>query len=231
MPVHFDTIGLIPVVVQDHLTGEIRMFAHATVEAVRATLETGRATFWSRSRNELWEKGRTSGNSLDVRRVFVDCDEDCLIYSVEPSGATCHTGAPSCFFQVMDGTGQLHSHGAAPQTVLERLEREVESRKASTAAKSYTKSLFDGGAPKIGDKLREEADELARAVASESEERVANEAADVVFHMIVALQSRGVSWRDVLEVLEARSGVSGHTEKQLRLSRALADRIGRGTIP
>src|SRR5277367_4692276 len=88
--------GLIPVVVQDHLTGDMRLVAHATIEAVRATLETGRATFWSRSRNELWEKGLTSGNSLEVRRVVVDCDEDCLIYLSEPSGATCHTGAPSC---------------------------------------------------------------------------------------------------------------------------------------
>src|ERR1700733_14206926 len=82
--VHFDVSGLIPVVVQDHLTGEIRMFAHATVEAVRATLVSGRATFWSRSRNELWEKGLTSGNTLEVRGVIVDCDEDCLIYSAEP---------------------------------------------------------------------------------------------------------------------------------------------------
>lgn len=229
--VHFDKNGLIPVVVQDHLTGEIRMFAHATVEAVRATLESGRATFWSRSRNELWEKGRTSGNSLDVRRVVVDCDEDCLIYSAEPSGATCHTGAPSCFFQTLEGTGQIQRQTTEPQTLIARLERQIESRKGSTAAKSYTKSLFDGGAEAIGAKLREEADELARAVASESEERVANEAADVVFHMLVALQSRNVSWRDVLTVLEARSGVSGHTEKQLRLVRAMEGRIGRGTIP
>src|ERR1700722_13536550 len=95
MAVHFGSDGLIPVVVHDHLTGEIRMFAHATVEAVRATLASGRATFWSRSRNELWEKGLTSGNSLIVQRIIVDCDEDCLIYASEPLGATCHTGTPS----------------------------------------------------------------------------------------------------------------------------------------
>jgi phosphoribosyl-AMP cyclohydrolase / phosphoribosyl-ATP pyrophosphohydrolase len=229
--VKFGRDGLIPVVVQDHLTGDIRMFAHATLEAVRATLESGRATFWSRSRNELWEKGLTSGNSLEVRGVIVDCDEDCLIYSAEPLGATCHTGAPSCFFQTLEQTGKIHQHGATPQTVLARLEAQIDARKGSVASQSYTKSLFDGGAGAIGAKLREEADELARAVAGESEERVANEAADVVYHLLVAIRSRDVSWREVLGVLEARSGTSGLDEKLARLERAAAGRIGRGTIP
>jgi phosphoribosyl-ATP pyrophosphohydrolase/phosphoribosyl-AMP cyclohydrolase len=231
VPVNFGRDGLIPVVVQDHLTGEIRMFAHATIEAVRATLDSGRATFWSRSRNELWEKGLTSGNTLEVRTVIVDCDEDCLIYSAEPLGATCHTGAPSCFFQTLQPRGGLTQHGATPQTVLARLEAQIDARRSSTAAKSYTKSLFDGGAAAIGAKLREEADELARAVAGESEERVAAEAADVVYHLMVALRSRDVSWRDVLAVLEARSGTSGIDEKLARLEKAAAERIGRGTIP
>ena len=229
--VKFDRYGLIPVVVQDHLTGEIRMFAHATIEAVRATLETGRATFWSRSRNELWEKGLTSGNSLEVRRIIVDCDEDCLIYLSEPSGATCHTGAPSCFFQTLEHDGVIHQRGATPQTVLTRLELQIDARKLATAEQSYTKSLFDGGVETMCAKIREEADELARAIAGESEERVANEAADVVYHLLVGLRSRDVSWRDVLRVLEARSGVSGHEEKLSRFEKAAAERIGRGTIP
>jgi phosphoribosyl-ATP pyrophosphohydrolase/phosphoribosyl-AMP cyclohydrolase len=229
--VNFDRDGLVPVIVQDHLSGEIRMFAHATIEAVRATLDTGRATFWSRSRNELWEKGRTSGNSLDVKRVLVDCDDDCLIYLAEPQGSTCHTGAPSCFFQTMAGGGAVHQQAAAPQTVLARLEAQIDARKGATAEKSYTKALLDGGAAVIGSKLREEADELARAIASESEERVANEAADVLYHLLVALRARDVSLRDVLVVLEARSGVSGHEEKQMRLAKGISERIGRGTIP
>jgi phosphoribosyl-ATP pyrophosphohydrolase/phosphoribosyl-AMP cyclohydrolase len=227
----FGKDGLIPVVVQDHLTGEVRMFAHATTEAVRATLDSGRATFWSRSRNELWEKGLTSGNTLEVRGVIVDCDEDCLIYSAEPMGATCHTGAPSCFFQTLEAGGRVHQHGATPQTLLARLEVQIDARRSAAAAKSYTKTLFDGGAALIGAKLREEADELARAVASESEERVANEAADVIYHLLVALRSRDVSWRDVLCVLQARSGTSGHAEKLARFEKAAAARIGRGTIP
>jgi phosphoribosyl-ATP pyrophosphohydrolase/phosphoribosyl-AMP cyclohydrolase len=229
----FDREGLIPVVVQDHLTGEVRMLAHATIEAVRATLDSGKATFWSRSRNELWEKGRTSGNTLAVQRVLVDCDDDCLIYSVEPTGATCHTGAPSCFFQTMREGGAPEQHGTQPQTVLARLEAELELRKASTATKSYTKSLLEGGPEKIGGKIREEADELSRAIADESDERVAEEAADVVYHMLVGLASRGVAWRDVLSVLDARarSKMSGHEEKASRLERAFAERIGRSTIP
>ena len=230
--VKFDGKGLVPVVVQDHLTGEVRMFAHASIEAVRATLSSGRATFWSRSRNELWEKGQTSGNVLFVRRVLVDCDDDCLIYLSEPAGATCHTGAPSCFFQTMQEDGSINRHGTNAQTVIARLEAEIETRRASGAAtKSYTKQLLDGGAPAIGAKLREEADELARAIAGESEERVAAEAADVIYHLLVGLRSRDVSWRDVLAVLEARAGTSGITEKQQRLAKAFAERIGRGTIP
>src|SRR6476661_3379386 len=95
----FDEHGLIPVVAQEQLTGEVRMVAFATEEAVRTTLESGRATFWSRSRGELWEKGSTSGNTLAVTGVLVDCDEDCLVYLVAPSGPTCHTGRASCFFR------------------------------------------------------------------------------------------------------------------------------------
>jgi phosphoribosyl-ATP pyrophosphohydrolase/phosphoribosyl-AMP cyclohydrolase len=165
--------------------------------------------------------------------VIVDCDEDCLVYSAEPLGATCHTGAPSCFFQTLERRGGLLQHGATPQTVLARLEARIDARRASSVAteKSYTKSLFDAGAGAIGAKLREEADELARAVAGESEERVAAEAADVVYHLMVALRSRDVSWRDVLAVLESRSGTSGIDEKQARLAKAAAERIGRGTIP
>jgi phosphoribosyl-ATP pyrophosphohydrolase/phosphoribosyl-AMP cyclohydrolase len=229
----FDRNGLIPVVVQDHLTGEVRMLAHATIEAVRATLDSGKATFWSRSRNELWEKGRTSGNTLAVHRVLVDCDEDCLIYAVEPTGATCHTGAPSCFFQTMDTTGATQQHGTQPQTMIARLEAELVARESSTATKSYTKSLLDAGPEKIGAKVREEADEFGRAIAGEEDDRVAAEAADVVYHLLVGLRARGVAWRDVLAVLEARarSKMSGHEEKASRLAKAIEERVGRSTIP
>jgi phosphoribosyl-ATP pyrophosphohydrolase/phosphoribosyl-AMP cyclohydrolase len=216
MPLAWDPRGLLPVVVQDRLTGEIRMLAYANAEALRLTQETGLATFWSRSRSSIWVKGKTSGNEIRVSRVLVDCDSDALIYESEPHGPSCHTGRESCFFQVLvDGEPET-TPAIAPQTTVLRLEAVLDARKAATAEKSYTKSLYEGGAAKIGDKVREEADELARAIASESDERVVSEAADVLFHVLVALRSRSVSFRDVLALLSARTGKSGHEEKASR---------------
>ena len=215
LPISFDEHGLVPVVVQDHLTGEVRMVAFATTEAVRATLTTGRATFWSRSRGELWEKGRTSGNSIAVRRVLVDCDADCLIYSSEPQGPSCHTGAASCFFQTIDNL-ELKQKSEEPQTILATVEAILEARKQSTSASSYTKSLYDGGAPAIVAKLTEECAELGRAVEAESDDRVVSEAADVLYHVLVALRWRAIGFREVLAALAKRMGTSGHEEKARR---------------
>jgi phosphoribosyl-ATP pyrophosphohydrolase/phosphoribosyl-AMP cyclohydrolase len=197
-----DERGLIPVVVQDHLTGEVRMLAYASEASIAQTTSTGRATFWSRSRQELWEKGKTSGNGLIVKSVTEDCDGDALLWSCAPEGPTCHTGSASCF--------------DLPQTAMARLEARIEARRASAADASYTKSLFEGGAAKIGAKLREEADELARAIDGEARERVTSEAADVVYHLAVGLAARGIAWREVLAELERRSGISGHVEKAAR---------------
>lgn len=200
------------VVVQDALTGEIRMVAHATEEALTATRTTGNATFFSRSRGELWEKGKTSGNTIRVRRVLVDCDEDALVYEGDPDGPSCHTGAGSCFFRVLGAEA-----GPAPtQTLLLRLEAELEARKSAGAEKSYTRSLYDGGPARIGAKIREEADEVARAIEGEDDGRVAAEAADLLYHVMVGLRARGVPVRDVLAVLDARMGTSGHEEKARR---------------
>ncbi len=218
-PLDMGEDGLVPVVAQDHLTGEVRMVAFATMEAVRHTLETKRATFWSRSRGELWEKGRTSGNAMDVTGVLVDCDADTLIYLVAPRGPSCHTGAASCFFRRLvleDGALAVRDDEVPATDLLSRLERTLEARKSSTAGTSYVRSLYDGGAAKIGAKVREEADELARAIADESDERVVSEAADVLFHVMVALRSRDVSLSSVLGELERRSGTSGHVEKAAR---------------
>jgi phosphoribosyl-AMP cyclohydrolase / phosphoribosyl-ATP pyrophosphohydrolase len=215
----FDENGLLPVVAQDHLTGEIRMVAFANQRAVELTLETGRATFWSRSRRELWEKGVTSGNGMDVRAVLVDCDADCLVYLVAPKGPTCHTGKRSCFFRqarLEDGQIRLEDAEVPAPTLLGRLEVLLEARKAAVAKASYTKSLYDAGAAKIGEKLVEEAGELAHAIGGESDDRVASEAADVLFHVMVALRSRGVAFEDVLRELHRRTGTSGHDEKRSR---------------
>lgn len=208
--IRYDAAGLVPVIVQDELTGEVRMLAWANEAAVKATRDTGRATFFSRSRNELWEKGKTSGNSIAVSKVIVDCDQDALVYLSNPKGPSCHTGEPSCFFR--DELGVPVS--AAP--FMSALDAVCEARKAATGEKSYTKSLFDRGPGVIGDKVREEANELAMALESESDERVKAEAADVVFHVLVGLKSRGLAWRDVLEELQGRTHQSGHTEKAAR---------------
>jgi len=211
----FDEHGLIPAVVQDRLTGEVRMVAYMNQEAVARTLTTGKATFFSRSRRALWEKGESSGNTLFVREVYLDCDADTLLVLADPVGPSCHTGQPSCFFRRVDAAG-VRDEVLPAATFLARLELEIDSRKASTAEKSYTKALFDGGAGKIGDKVREEAAEFALAIASESDERVASEAADVVYHLLVGLAHRGVALREVLDVLAQRAGTSGHAEKASR---------------
>lgn len=199
------------------------MVAFASEQAVRLTLETGRATFWSRSRGELWEKGRTSGNTLAVKAVLVDCDADCLVYLVArraarratPGARAASSGAPGSTNRARRGIVVTNAEVPAP-TLLGRLEAVLEARKASNAKASYAKSLYDGGPPKIGEKLLEEAGELARAVADESDERVVSEAADVLFHVMVALRSRGVSVEAVLRGAGQAHRTSGHDEKRAR---------------
>jgi phosphoribosyl-ATP pyrophosphohydrolase/phosphoribosyl-AMP cyclohydrolase len=202
-------------VVQDRLTGQVRMCAFVNKEAIAKTLESGRATFYSRSRGRIWEKGESSGHSLLVRELYVDCDADTLLVLADPVGPSCHTGQPSCFFRHFGSEG-VRDESVAAGAFLERLESEIEARRSSTASKSYTKSLLDAGAGKIGDKVREEADEFARALTGESDDRVASEAADVVYHLLVGLASRGMPWRAVLDVLASRTGKSGHEEKASR---------------
>jgi phosphoribosyl-ATP pyrophosphohydrolase/phosphoribosyl-AMP cyclohydrolase len=209
--------GLVAVIAQDAETGEVRMMAYADEAAIRRTLETGVAHFYSRSRQKLWKKGESSGNTLGVRGVWVDCDGDTLIYMVDPVGPSCHTGAETCFFRRLDGDGNLleAGSGTAAPTLL-RLERTLQERKASDANKSYTKSLLDAGPTKIDAKVREEAAELGQALIGESDERVASEAGDVIYHLLVGLVLREVSLRDLFAELSNRFGQSGHEEKVSR---------------
>jgi phosphoribosyl-ATP pyrophosphohydrolase/phosphoribosyl-AMP cyclohydrolase len=195
------------------LTGEIRMVAWMNREALSRTLESGKATFFSRSRQALWQKGESSGHSLRVQRIAADCDADVLLLLVDPEGPSCHTGRPNCFFHEVRAVDDLVEQPGEALPFLGELEGVIRARTESTAEKSYTRSLLDAGAAKIGAKLREEADELARAVADESEDRVASEAADLLFHALVALRARGVPVRSVLEKLASRMGTSGHAEK------------------
>jgi len=160
------------------------------------TLETGHATFWSRSRAELWQKGRVSGHETPVVRVLADCDADCVIYSSDPQSPSCHSGAPSCFFQAFDGE-RLGQASEQPQTVLASLEATVASRGS------------DGDASMLGTKIREGASGFARAIAGGSDEHVVAEAADSLVHLVTGLRSRSITLRRVLAEVSRRLARGG----------------------
>jgi phosphoribosyl-AMP cyclohydrolase / phosphoribosyl-ATP pyrophosphohydrolase len=192
--VAFDASGLVPVVVQDRASGDVLMVAHANAEALRLTAETGFAHFWSRSRRTLWKKGETSGNVLRVVDARADCDKDTLLLLVDPAGPACHTGARTCF-----GDAPL-----APVGVLAELARVIARRAEAGGAESYTARLLAKGPDAALKKIGEEATEVVLAAKGESAERLAEEAADLVFHLLVALHGRGLVPADVLSVLLAR---------------------------
>jgi phosphoribosyl-ATP pyrophosphohydrolase/phosphoribosyl-AMP cyclohydrolase len=196
----WDDRGLAPCVVQDWRTGEVLTLAYMNAEALRLTAERGEAHFWSRSRGELWHKGATSGHTQAVRALRYDCDADAILALVEPAGPACHTGERTCFHQ-----GQLEP--AAPHEALPGLERTVAARAAERPEGSYTASLLADPAL-IGAKVEEEGEEVARAAREEPDERVAEEAADVLYHLTVLLHSRGLSLADAEQVLAARHATS-----------------------
>jgi phosphoribosyl-ATP pyrophosphohydrolase/phosphoribosyl-AMP cyclohydrolase len=208
--------GLVTVVVQDRHGGDIRMLAHANVEALQATLATGRAHFYSRSRKALWCKGETSGNRIAVVAIYADCDGDALVYMADPSGPSCHTGEPSCFFRPVTEAGVASAALGYAQPTLTALWSTLEQRRKQDADKSYTRRLLEDGAEKIGAKVTEEAAELVEALIHESDERVVSEAADVLFHALVGLLHRGLALRDVEVELARRFGISGLVEKASR---------------
>jgi phosphoribosyl-ATP pyrophosphohydrolase/phosphoribosyl-AMP cyclohydrolase len=192
----FAADGLVPVVVQDRASGDVLMVAWANEEALRRTAETGLAHFWSRSRRALWLKGETSGNRLRVRALRADCDRDALLLVVDPEGPACHTGARTCF-------------GDEPATaagVLGEIERVIASRQRERPEGSYTAKLLAKGLDHALKKVGEEATEVVLAAKGETAERLAEETADLLFHVLVALAQRGVPLADVLAVLERRRG-------------------------
>jgi len=191
----FDADGLVPCVVQDARTGEVLTLAYMNEEALTRTRETGEVHFWSRSRGELWRKGETSGNVMRLRGLRYDCDEDALLALVDPAGPACHTGERTCFYR---GEMELQVAEALPA-----LERTIADRRADAPEGSYTAALLAEPGT-LGDKLREEAEETARAAAEESDERLADEAADLLYHLTVLLASRELALADALEVLNGR---------------------------
>src|SRR3954469_21049072 len=196
LEIAYDERGLVPVVVQDWTTGEVLTLAYANAQAVQRTRETGELHLWSRSRDELWHKGATSGNTQRVRALRLDCDGDALLALVEPAGPACHTGARTCFH---NGETDVHApHGALPA-----LERTLADRARDRPEGSYTVQLLDDP-PLIGAKVEEEAEEVARAAREEPDDRVDEEAADVLYHLAVLLRSRGRTLSDAERVLHGR---------------------------
>ena len=198
----WDERGLIPAVVQDASTGEVLMLAWQSRESLRATLDNGRATFFSRSRNQLWEKGAQSGNLQAVRAVRTDCDADALLLRVQPAGPACHTGARSCFFRAVEGAPDADP---APGETLGALEAVLRERQSSPPPGSYTSRLFADEALRHK-KVGEEATELVIASLRGRREEIAHEAADLVYHALVLLRAHGMGLAEVAAALREREG-------------------------
>lgn len=187
----FDDRGLIPAVVQDAATGEVLMVAWMNEEALRLTQETGQAHFWSRSRQELWHKGATSGNVMNVREIRVDCDADTLLVLADPAGPACHTGERSCFYRQLGAPSADAGFRAA--RILDELFAVILDRQTSRPAGSYTAHLLDAGEDEILKKVGEEAMEVILAAKGQGDGRLVAEMADLIYHLLVLLAARGLS--------------------------------------
>jgi phosphoribosyl-ATP pyrophosphohydrolase/phosphoribosyl-AMP cyclohydrolase len=194
--IQWDERGLVACVIQDWTSGEVLTLAYMNELALQKTRETGELHLWSRSRDELWHKGATSGNTQAVRALRIDCDGDAVLALVEPAGPACHTGERTCFHR-----GELSAQ--APFEVLPGLTRTLDERAAERPEGSYTAKLL-ADPPLIGEKVMEEAEEVARAAREETDDRVDEEAADVLYHLLVLLRSRDRSLADAERVLDGR---------------------------
>lgn len=195
----FDPDGLIACIVQDADSGAVLTLAYMNAESLKKTQETGETWFYSRSRQELWHKGETSGNVQKVRELRYDCDGDAILALVEPTGPACHTGETTCFYRGIDGEPQLQRFEAPGE-----LQATLDARRAELPEGSYTTQLLNDPAF-IAEKVLEEAEEVTRAAREETDDRVANEAADVIYHMAVLMTQRGLTLQDAFEILNERA--------------------------
>ena len=202
--VRFNPDGLVPVVAQDVLSGDLLMVAYANHEALALTVSTGAAHYFSRSRQALWRKGETSGHTQAVTEVRLDCDGDAVLYRVRQEGPACHTGARTCFVTRIGpgGTGRGPDQGGH---LLQRLAATVAQRAAERPSGSYTVQLLAAGLPKVSQKVGEEAIEVVVAANSEDAGRLASETADLLYHLLVLLQARGVPLDAVWRELDQRT--------------------------
>ncbi|MCP4868676.1 MAG: bifunctional phosphoribosyl-AMP cyclohydrolase/phosphoribosyl-ATP diphosphatase HisIE [Proteobacteria bacterium] len=203
MNVSWDDKGLIPAVVQHAHTGEVLTVAYMNAESLQRTLETGQTWFWSRSRSELWNKGATSGNTQRVIGLGLDCDGDALVVQVEPAGPACHTGEPTCFFNPVEGGAPLQRPDRLGVS-LAQLQATIAERARTRPEGSYTIRLLDKGAGKIAQKVGEEASEVIVAALTETDDELAGEVADLLYHLTVLLQVRGLNPDAVADKLEER---------------------------
>jgi phosphoribosyl-AMP cyclohydrolase / phosphoribosyl-ATP pyrophosphohydrolase len=189
--------GLVPAIVQDAGNGSVLMMAYMNREALEQTLARGRAVFFSRSKQRLWEKGETTGHTLDVVSIALDCDGDTLLVSANPRGPACHNGTLTCF-------GDEPRSAAASIAFLAKLESVIAQRATEKPESSYTARLMERGVARVAQKVGEEGVELALAGAAQSDDKVVEEAADLLFHMLVLLRARGLAFDQVVRVLEGR---------------------------
>ena len=186
--------GLVPVIVQHYKTNTVLMLGYMNEEALEKTKELGKATFFSRSKNRLWTKGETSGNFLIVKNILIDCDQDTILIKADPQGPTCHTGSDTCFNEVLNSKDDF----------LYKLEEIILDRKNNPTNESYTTSLFQKGINKIAQKVGEEATEVVIDAMDNNPERLKEETADLLYHLLVLLSEKEISLNEISEILRNR---------------------------
>lgn len=196
----FDERGLIPAIVQDYSTKKVLMMAYMNKESIKLSIEKGETYFYSRSRNELWHKGETSGNTQIIKSISYDCDMDTLLIQVKPKGPACHTGNMSCFYRNVYGKRDEEIN----ELILDKLYKRIKNRKNNPLEGSYTNYLFDKGIDKILKKIGEESTEVVLAVKNNSNEEIIYEVADLIYHIMVMMVDRGIKLEDIYGELEKR---------------------------
>jgi phosphoribosyl-AMP cyclohydrolase / phosphoribosyl-ATP pyrophosphohydrolase len=203
--IKFDENGLVPAIVQDASTKKVLTLAYMNAESLRLSIEKGETWFYSRSRQELWHKGETSGNTQNIIEMKYDCDQDALLVEVEPKGPACHKGSESCFeesiYRAENGTSKAGSEGSSILTTLEKL---ISERFDERPEGAYTTYLFEEGVDKILKKVGEEASEVIIAAKNRDKEELKWESADLLYHLLVLLKEQGLPLNDVLQTLEER---------------------------
>lgn len=218
-----ESVGLVPVVVQDKTSRKVLMVAYMNKKAFEQTLRTGQSHFYSRSKNRLWRKGEISGHTQAIREIYVDCDTDTLLLEVDQNGVACHTGRTTCFFTRFRNGRLLPTKGKsvlkANATILENVFNVIQDRKVHPSKASYVSGLLAGGEDRVLKKVGEEAGEFLIASKNKKKSHVVHEAADLLFHVLVALNYQDIPLQSVFTELARRFGTSGLEEKKRRLKK------------